>query len=90
MRKREIIAEKRMLLRDLVGSPEIDREGVRAAITELGQQQAVLDSLVAETVLQELEVLSPDQRERYLEMLALEGSGRGGLRGRGSRGGRRQ
>ena len=35
----------------------MDQDGSAAAIAELGQEQAVLDSLVAETVLQEMAVL---------------------------------
>jgi len=85
MRKRIIIAEKRDLLHDLVTSEVVDQDQIRTAIAELGQEQAVLDSLVAETVLQEMAVLDPDQRGRYLEMLSLEKDGPGRRRGRGPR-----
>jgi len=90
MRKRLVIAEKRSLLHDLVTSEVVDQDGIRAAIAELGQEQAVLDSLVAETVLQEMAVLDPDQRGRYLEMLSFEKDGPGRMRGRGGRGSGRQ
>lgn len=90
MRKRLIISEKRDLLKDLVTSEEINQEKIRRAIAELGQEQAVLDSLVAETVLQEMAVLSPEQRAGYLEMLSFELDGRGGRRGKGGPGHRRQ
>jgi Spy/CpxP family protein refolding chaperone len=90
MRKRMVIAQKRDLLQDLVTSEVVDQDRVRAAIAELGQEQAVLDSLVAETVLQEMSALNPDQRGRYLEMLSFEKDGPGGMRGRGGRGSGRQ
>ena len=90
MQKRVLIAEKRDLLRSLVTSDSIDQEGIRRAIAELGQEQAVLDSLVAETVLQEMDVLEPGQRSRYLEMLSFDKGGAGPRRGRGGRGARHQ
>ena len=90
MQKRVLIGKKRELLHTLVTSDEVDQEEIRRAIGELGQEQAVLDSLVAETVLQEMAVLDPGQRERYLEMLSFEKEGRGGRRGRGAPGHRRQ
>jgi Spy/CpxP family protein refolding chaperone len=90
MRKRIIISEKRDLLHDLVTREEVDQDGIRRAIAELGQEQAVLDSLVAETVLQEMAVLTPEQRAGYLEMLSFEMDGPRGRRGRGGPGHRRQ
>jgi len=90
MQKRVLISEKRDLLHSLMTSDEVDQDRIRLAIGELGQEQAVLDSLVAETVLQEMAVLDPDQRARYLEMLSFEKDRRGGMRGRGASGPRRQ
>ena len=90
MQKRVLISEKRDLLHTLMTSDEVDQERIRGAIRELGQEQAVLDSLVAETVLQEMAVLDPDQRARYLEILSFEKNRRGGMRGRGASGPRRQ
>ena len=90
MQKRVLISEKRDLLHSLVTSDEVDQDRIRRAIGELGQEQAVLDSLVAETVLQEMAILDPDQRVRYLEILFFEKDRRGGMRGRGASGPRRQ
>ena len=90
MQKRVLITEKRDLLHALVTSDSIDHEGIRGAIAELGQEQAVLDSLVAETVLQEMDVLEPGQRARYLELLSFDKGGAGPRRGRGGRGARHQ
>lgn len=86
MRRRGLISEKRDLLHNLMTGDEIDQEGIRQAIAELGREQAVLDSLVAETMLQEMEVLDPEQRVRYLELLSFEKGGRGRMQGRGGRG----
>jgi Spy/CpxP family protein refolding chaperone len=86
MQKRVLIAEKRDLLHSLVTGDEVDQNGIRRAIADLGREQAVLDSLVAETVLQEMEVLDPHQRGQYLEMLSFEKGGRGNRRGRGRAG----
>jgi Spy/CpxP family protein refolding chaperone len=88
--KRSLIGEKRAHLRDLVAQEDVDEGLIRATITELGQEQAVLDSLVAETMLQEMAVLEPHQRERYLEMFPFEREGRGQRHGRPGRGGHRQ
>ena len=90
MQKRVLIGKKRDILHTLVTSDEVDQDRIRQAIGELGLEQAVLDSLVAETVLQEMAVLDPDQRKRYLEMLSFEKDGRSGLRGRGGLGPGRQ
>ena len=90
MQKRVLITQKRDLLHTLVTSDEVDQDRIRHAIAELGQEQAVLDSLVAETVLQEMAVLDSAQRTRYLAMLSFEKDGRVGRRGRGGPGPRRQ
>jgi Spy/CpxP family protein refolding chaperone len=86
MRRRGLISEKRDRLHTLMTSDEIDQDGIRQAIAELGQEQAVLDSLVAETMLQEMAVLAPEQRVLYLELLSFEKGGRGRMQGRGGRG----
>jgi len=81
--KRREMAEARIQVRELVSVPTIDRESVRRAMVKMGRQQAEMDSLVAETLLNELEILEPDQRTRYLEFLP---AGEGQRPGRGRRG----
>ena len=83
--KRGEIEEIRTRIRFLMGSDAVDREAVRAAHSELGRKQAELDSLVAEFVLDDLQVLTPDQREGYLR---LHPFGQGGRRGSSHHGGR--
>ncbi len=90
---RRALLRARTQLRDLMAAEKVDRVAVRRAMAELGRRQAVVDSLVAETVVGELQVLDPDQRLRYLDFLPIaagHGPGRGpGRAGGGRRGGGR-
>jgi len=85
MAQRVAIGQKREALFDLISAPDIDREQVQRALAELGEGQAVLDSLVAETMIQEMEVLDPGQRARYLQMMARDRNHLGGGPGDGPR-----
>jgi len=84
-------------LRDIVMEQPLDAERLRRAVAQLGQAQAVLDSVVAEKLLQEMEILEPEQRLHMLRMLPWDdddsrdghGHGRGpGQRHRGGSGDR--
>jgi Spy/CpxP family protein refolding chaperone len=71
-------------LQVVIAGEGTDPESVRQAISDLGHRQAVLDSLITETLLQEMEILSPEQRARYLQILpVLKGSVSGRGPGRG-------
>ncbi|MFH2051279.1 MAG: periplasmic heavy metal sensor [bacterium] len=73
------LEEFRVELRGRMLAEDADPAEVRRAIHAMGRRQAVLDSLVTETVLQELDVLRPDQRMEYLELMPFErGPGRSG------------
>lgn len=72
-------------VRDLMLADTVDTTAVRGALVEVGRRQAVLDSVVAETIIRDLSVLEPGQRARYLRMLPFDQE-RG--RGPGHRGGR--
>ena len=86
--KRRELAAARSRVRLLLGAGDADRPAVRAAMVAIGRRQAEMDSLAAETFLQELEVLDPAQRERYLDFLPEDGHrGPGPGPGRGRRGG---
>ena len=52
-------------LRDIVMEQPLDAERLRQAVAHLGREQAVLDSLVAEKLLQEMEILEPEQRVEW-------------------------
>lgn len=71
-------------MRDLLREEDIDRERVAGARRRLAAIRAEVDSLVADHLLEELELLTPEQRERYLERMPWNRMGGGG-RGRGPR-----
>ncbi len=62
----------RARIRSLLSKPTADPAQVRALIHEMGSKQTQLDSLVTETIMGELAILDPDQREMYLRMLPFE------------------
>lgn len=84
--KRHELLASRARLRDLTTAAVIDRAAVRGAMADMARRQAEMDSLAAETLLDELEILDAVQRARYLDFLP-DGGGR--HQGRGRRGQRR-
>ncbi len=76
------VGEMRRQLSSLLAHPGADSQQVRNLMHEMGRRQAGLDSLVTETIMREMEILDPAQREAYLRMLPL-GRGRFGGPGRG-------
>ncbi len=87
--KRRELFQVRTRLGKLMAAETIDRQAVRRAMVEMGRHQVEMDSLAAETMLGELELLDPAQRVRYLDFLpdrTGRGPGRGG-RGRDLTGG---
>ncbi|MFH1680142.1 MAG: periplasmic heavy metal sensor [Candidatus Eisenbacteria bacterium] len=90
MEKRDRVQKARHALREEYLKPEPDGARVRSLVRELNESQACLDSLVAETMLREADLLTPDQRARYLDAIPWErGAGPGLGHGRGARRGRR-
>jgi Spy/CpxP family protein refolding chaperone len=82
--QRRLVNDARARLSEVIGLPAASPDQVRQAIQEVGRQQAVLDSLITETILLEMETLEPDQRALYLETLpGLGASGPGPRSGRG-------
>lgn len=67
--RRKGLRGHRSELRGLLCDPDIDRERIAETRRRHGRLQADLDSLVTEMLLSELEVLTPDQRRRYLERM---------------------
>ncbi|MFH1279474.1 MAG: periplasmic heavy metal sensor [Candidatus Eisenbacteria bacterium] len=86
LEQRTRVHEGRTAIHDAYGVAGVDPAHVRALVGELSRAQAKLDSLVAETMLREMETLSPEQREKYFRSMPWEG-GRGEVydRGRGPR-----
>jgi Spy/CpxP family protein refolding chaperone len=79
--EREKVREARSALREEYRKPETDRERVHALIRDAIEAQARLDSIVAESMLREAELLTPEQRERYFRFVPWEremGQGRDG------------
>jgi Spy/CpxP family protein refolding chaperone len=76
---RERARELRGEIRDRLSKSEIDRDAVLALVLELRAVQAEHDSLIAEIMLREAEVLTPEQRARYFDSLPWS---RGEPRGR--------
>lgn len=82
--QRHLVEDARARLQAMVAAGEAPPDSVRQAIREVGRSQALLDSLITETMLLEMEVLTPDQRARYLQILpGLRGSAPGRSPGRG-------
>jgi Spy/CpxP family protein refolding chaperone len=80
------LREARHGVRELYGRTDVEPGRIREAVGELARVQTRLDSLVAESMLRETEILTPEQRARYVESLPW-GLGRGGLGGGGRHGG---
>lgn len=80
---RERILEARGDVADAYRSRQLDGHRFRAFVATLRGVQAGLDSLTTEIMLKEAEVLTPEQRERYLEVMpwSLDGPGGPGVRG---------
>jgi Spy/CpxP family protein refolding chaperone len=68
---------QRAAIRALLTAAEIDTAAVRRAVRDLRRQEAVHDSLIAEIMIREAEVLTPEQREIYFDHLPWsDGGGR--------------
>ena len=84
-----LVKGTRTRLLELATEESLDETAVRETMATLSRQQANLDSLVAETMLEEMRNLDPDQRILYLKLLPLEpgpAMGRRSGRGRGAGG----
>ena len=82
--QRDIVQATRRDLRGAYRSGTIDPVRIRTLVTRQNRDQALLDSLTAETMLRELEVLTSQQRLQYLQALPWErGMGSGRFVGRG-------
>ncbi len=91
LQQRENVATARESLREMYLAADMDPAAVRSAVKALNEAHATLDSLVAESILQEAEILSPEQRERFMKSMPWErhlhtGSDGADHRGRGGRG----
>ncbi len=69
--QRILVKEARGRLMAAVSQEDYDTAALRPLIADVGRQQAKLDSMVTETMLQEMEILNEDQRRLYLNILPL-------------------
>lgn len=69
-RKRAATDARRSLQETMAATPP-DTEEFRRRVEKLNRAQAAVDSLVAEAMLAESSILTPDQRARYLELAPL-------------------
>ncbi len=80
---RRAIHQARQRLHAACLSHDIEADSVRWHVRHLVATQGRLDSLIAETLLQELTLLTPSQRQRYLETMPWDRPGpRAGRSGR--------
>jgi hypothetical protein len=88
MVRRSEMQEARNELLELVILESTPPETLRRSFLDLAARQAEIDSVISEVLLQELEILDPDQRVQYLKMLPMNQRGHAGMhnRGRGRRG----
>lgn len=90
--QRDKVQEARRQLMEAASGADFGVDTLRHLIAEVGRQQAKLDSMVTETMLQEMEILDEDQRREYMRILPVnrfgsrdDGSGGRGERGQGRR-----
>lgn len=67
--QREVVTSLQKSLPLRITDPDIDSTQIRTLLRELNMEQARLDSLVAETMLGELALLTPEQRHIYATVM---------------------
>jgi Spy/CpxP family protein refolding chaperone len=76
------VEEARERMFELMISSAPPTDDIRRLVRDTGRQVALLDSLITETVLKEMDYLTPEQRTRYLKFLpGMDELGPGGRRG---------
>lgn len=85
---RQRVEQAQQELFRLTAAEQLDPDAVRSAVTEVRLFRSGLDSLVTETVLAEMAVLTPEQRREYLDIIPWVKLG-GGPDRPGGPGGRR-
>ncbi len=71
LRQRNMVQEARRRLMVEASGEDFSGKRLRPLIAEVGRQQVKLDSMVTETMLQEMDILDPEQRLKYLRILPL-------------------
>lgn len=68
--REKVQAARRQLMEATLGT-DLEVGALRHLIAEVGRQQAKLDSMVTETMLQEMEILDEEQRREYMRILPI-------------------
>jgi hypothetical protein len=84
--QQEIVQDSQAALHSEYLNRHVDREMVLQLQRRSGLAQARLDSLVAETMLREAVLLSPEQRAKYFELMPWKEKRERGARMRRGRG----
>jgi Spy/CpxP family protein refolding chaperone len=87
----KVIRELRMQMREEYLKLDVDANRIQGLRRETAAVQSRLDSIMVDTMLREAEILTPEQREAYFELMPFgDKGGRGGKmrRGHGWKGGR--
>lgn len=82
-RRRTEMRELFDTMQDLLLAEALDREAVDEVRRRMAVARAEIDSLVAEQLIRELEIMTPEQRARYLERMPWDRFGKGRRRGTG-------
>jgi Spy/CpxP family protein refolding chaperone len=83
---REAIHDLRMEMREEYLKPDVDAERIQLLRRETAAAQSRLDSIMVDTMLKEAEVLTPEQREAYFQLMPFGDRGKmGGMRRWGHR-----
>ena len=79
---RQSVREKRHEVRELLQAADLDTARIRELSAELLADMAQLERIATENFIREATVLTPEQREKYLERRSFGPRGRGGPNGR--------
>jgi len=67
--KREILTHKRNELVELIGQPNPETGKIDSLLVEIGTAQTELEKVVVNHILREKGLLTPEQQEKFLEMI---------------------
>lgn len=68
-KKRKTLSYKRNELVELLNQPSPDRQKIDSLINQIGIAQAELEKEVIDHILQEKEILTPEQQKKFLDLI---------------------
>ncbi len=75
MAQQRAVREARRRLHEAFSADPVEPDSVRLRLHELGNAQAALDSLVSASLLHDLKLLPPEQRQQYLDLMPWDHHG---------------